>query len=147
MLAATIAVRTAPAPETSPSELQNLKRHLQDYFAWDDRCKVGRGAPGGVPYADYMRGTVPASSFGLESEPDPWTCKLLDACVDEVSALRRPSFSLARAALAVRYRSAGLPSVFRSGRLTGLELEEIENLADEVEIALVPIAKRRGLPL
>lgn len=145
MLAATIAVRTAPAPETSPYELQNLKRHLQDYFAWDDRCKVGRGV-GGLPYGDYMKGTVPGS-YDPELDPDPWTCKLLDACVDEVSALRRPSFALARAALAVRYRSAGLPSVFRSGRLTGLELAEIEDLADEVEIALVPIAKRRGLPL
>lgn len=143
MLAATIAVRTAPAPETSPEELQNLKRHLQDYFTWDDRCKVGRGAPSAVPYVNYIRGTVPGGSFDVEAEPDPWTCTLLDACIDELSG----RMALARAALAVRYRSAGLPSVFRSGRLTQYEADEVENLADQAEIALVPIAKRRGLPL
>ena len=126
-------------------ELARLKR---DYLPmWAERGRGatrGRGLPDGVPYRDYMKAT-PYCGGEHEDRADPVVCRLVDASIDELAGQRGMWHS--RAALAVRYMSAGLPSVFRSGRLQAMAQAEVEDLADEAERRLVPIVKRRGLPL
>ena len=128
-------------------ELARLKRdYLPQWGAQRKSDRVGRGAPSDVPYKDYMKPHFSGSMVDPEDErPDPWVCRLIDAGIDELCGQR--GMWHARAALAVRYISAGLPSVFRHGRLQAMGPDEAEELADEAERRLVPIVKRRGLPL
>jgi hypothetical protein len=77
---------------------------------------------------------------------------VIDASIDDLTAL--PDGMTMRAALRVRYLNEGIAPtgelrirVFRSGRLQGMSLEEADRLADAAENCLIPITKRRGLPL
>jgi hypothetical protein len=123
-------------------ELARLKRdYLPMWAALAYGSAVGKGAPGEVPYVDYMK---PGVSMGDADEaPDPWVCNIIEAAILEIS----PKLPMARAALSVRYLNARGPAVYRSGRLERLETAEIEDLADKAERLLVPVVKRRGLPL
>lgn len=142
MLAAMVDVRHDVVED---AELLRLKRdYLPMWAERDSGVSVGSGFPTDVPYRDYMKPHY-SGSYDPDPLPDPWVSRLIDAAIDELTGTG--GFGLARAALSVRYMSARLPSVIRSGRLTQMECEEIEDLADRAELALVPIVKRRGLPL
>ncbi len=127
------------------AEQDALERLKRDYLPmWAELAygsAVGRGAPGEVPYVNYMR---PGVSMGdADEKPDPWVCNIVEASIDEIT----PKIPMARAALSVRYLNARGPSVYRSGRLYAYKSAEVEDLADAAELALVPVCKRRGLPL
>lgn len=133
-------------PTVNEEELERLKRDYLPMWAMKrmlDRVS-GRGAPSEIPFVDYMK-PHPSDSSDADERPDSYVCVILDMSIDELTGV--PGFGLARSALAVRYMSAGLPSVFRAGRLQGMPAEEVENLADGAERRLVGIVKRRGLPL
>lgn len=125
-------------------ELARLKReYLPMWAAVAFGSAVGRGLPDQVPFADYMKGSVRQFDESGEGKPDHWACNVIEAAVIEIT----PKLPLGRAALCVRYLNVRGPSVYRSGRLVSISLEEIEDLADEAERRLVPVVKRRGIPL
>lgn len=105
---------------------------------------VSRGAPSEVPYADFMRGSMREFDETGGNDPDPWVVNIIEAGIIEVS----PRIPLARAALSKRYvLAAKWPAVYRSGRLQLISESEVHDLADAAELALVPVCRRRGLPL
>lgn len=126
-------------------ELVRLKRdYLPQWAAVGWGSAVGKGLPGEAPMVGFMR---PTASWELEQrgweEADAWACNLIESAINEIT-VRLP---LARAALTVRYLNSNGPSVYRSGRLTQLSQAEIEDLCDAAERLLVPVVKRKGLPL
>lgn len=128
-------------------ELARLKRDYLPMWAGRERSStVGSSFPSEVPYVDYMKPGLPWA-YDTEDQADPLVCRIIDEAINELSERDPTRMGLSRAALSVRYMSARLPAVFRSGRLTHMEHGAIEDLADEAERRLVPIVKRRNLPL
>ena len=125
-------------------ELARLKRdYLPVWAALARGSAVGKGLPTEAPLVDLMR---PTASWELQEpcdNPDPWVANVIEAAIMELSG----EMPLGRAALTVRYLNAEGPAVYRHGRLTHLTMGEVEDLADALELALVPEVKRRGLPL
>ena len=138
--------RAAPVvtfPETDGA-VNRIKRYLQEWAAFErtDTCNGDDGLSE-VPYLDYM---VPSVDGGrLDDDegyaPNAYVRVMVDAAIDELT----PAMPLARAALAVRYMNARGPAVYRSGRLETLDLEKVEDMADDAERRLIPICRRRGL--
>lgn len=133
----------------SDAEQEALERLKRDYLPmWAELAygsAVGRKLPSEVPYVDYMKPGV--SMGGADDEPDHDVCNIINAGIDEIT----PKIPAALAALAARYvrgAKAPAPEVFRSNR-TGepVKLYWIDDIADQAEVALVPVCKRRGLPL
>lgn len=123
-------------------ELIRLKRDYLPMWAQLGRGSAsGKGMPSEVPYVDYMKPSV--SMGGADDAPDHWVCNIIEAGIMEIT----PKIPMARAALAVRYLNARGPKVFRSGRLIDVDLGLVEDYCDATELALVPVVKRRGLPL
>lgn len=143
-MTAALAITTITTSTANQDELARLKR---DYLPmWADFAygsAVGRGLPAQVPFADYMKGSVRQFDESGDGKPDHWACNLIEASIMEIT----PKLFLARAALCVRYLNARGPAVYRSGRLTKVTRDEVEDLADEAERRLVPVVKRRGIPL
>lgn len=124
-------------------ELARLKRYLQGWAELSEPRTLGRGAPGEVPYSDYMRPACGWDFIEHDERLDPDIRRAIDMAVDELSA----TMALARPVLMVRYMNARGPAVYRHGRLHHLAAAEIEDLADEAERALIPLVKRRGVVL
>lgn len=131
-----------PTTEVDEDALARLKRdYLPQWAELAYGSAVGRGVPSEVPYVDYMRASA---AGGIHAdEPDPWVCNIIEAGIDEIT----PKIPLARPALSVRYLNARGPSVYRSGRVEAIAPGTIEDIADQAEIALIPVCRRRGLPL
>lgn len=139
-------------PKTTNNDVKNpgleeaLDRLKRDYLpmwaATAYGAAVGRGAPGEVPYADYMKGSVREFDYSGD-ERDNWVCNLVEAGIEEIA----PKIPFARAALSVRYVRGAQepPAVYRSGRTE--RAIQLDDIADRAELALVPICRRRGLPL
>lgn len=143
-MGASLAVTIFSTSTVNQDELARLKRdYLPQWASAAYGSAVGCGLPSQVPFADYMKGSVREFDETGEGDPDHWVCNLIEAAIIEIT----PKLFLARAALGVRYLNARGPSVFRSGRLTHITPEEVEDLADESERRLVPVVKRRGIPL
>lgn len=125
-------------------ELARLKR---DYLPmWAELAygsAVGRGIRDRVSFADFMKGTMREFDESGEGKPNHVACNIVETAIGEITK----AVPLARSALCVRYLNARGPSVFRSGRLTCITMDEIEDVADEAERRLVPIVKRLGIPL
>ncbi len=144
MLLAMAAIPIKPIGAVDEDELARLKRdYLPMWAAVAYGSAVGSGLPGQVPFADLMKGSAREFDESGEAERDHWVCNLVEAAIMEIT----PKLPLARAALCVRYLNARGPSVFRSGRLVHITMAEVEDLADAAERRLVPIVKRRGIPL
>lgn len=132
-------------------ELERLKTYLLE---WSQRQKSGYSVGGGAStaLAQYQKSGSPEATELLK-ESDGWAMSIIDAAIDSLSTLE--DGLMMRAALRVRYLNEGLVPgagelkirVFRSGRLQDMSLMECDELADRAEISLIPIAKRRGLPL
>lgn len=145
MLAAMAAPIQRTRTKLEDEALDRLKRdYLPMWAAVSGGSSIGRGAPGEVPYADYMKGTMREFDDSGVEEPDHWVVNIIEAAILEISSV----IPLARAALSVRYvMRAKTPAVYRSGRLQFLGPTEIDDLADQAELALVPVCRRRNLPL
>lgn len=141
-----------PEPKTrEESELERLRAYLR---MWSERQRDAYKAAGGADscLAYYMKSQSPEASELLE-QSDGWAMTVIDASVDDLTGVGADG-GMMRAALRVRWLNEGLAPgseikirVFRSGRLQALSLIEADALADRAEVALVPIVKRRGLPL
>lgn len=127
-------------------ELERLKYHyLPMWSAWCFLTRTTQGLPSQVPFTDYMKGSMrefDETSDELRIDGD--TCRVIDQAVDELTGR---GVVHARAVLAVRYLNAAGAAVYRSGRVTDIEPDQVDDLCDQAERALVPIVKRRGLLL
>lgn len=101
--------------------------------------------------SQYMKSASPTATE-LFAESDGWAASVLEAAIDDL--IEEDNGVLMRAALRVRYLNEGLSPgdgfkirVFRHGRLLGLSLIECDMLADKAELLLIPLVKRKGLPL
>lgn len=127
-------------------ELERLKYHYLPMWAeLRRRDSIERGLPSESKLTDYMKPSVREFDQTAGAEPDREACKVIEQSIDEL--VGAGGFRLARAVLAVRYLNAKGASVFRSGRTVHLEPQIVEGLCDRAERQLVPIVKRRGLPL
>lgn len=130
--------------EVTDDELQRLK---YEYLPmWADACygsRVGTGLSGEVPYADYMKGSMREFDETGGRRIDHEAVNKIDQAIDEIT----PKAPLALPALSMRYMNARGPSVFRHGRLLRVEKGVIEDVADLAERLLVPVLKRKGIPL
>ena len=146
------ALAAAAQPSALNPELQRLQAYLLDWAL--HQAEIGHGArrgPSGCTLAQFMKSDGESASKHLDSSY-AWAFSVLDAAMDDL--LEQSNGALKRAALRVRYLNEGiLPGdkikirVFRHNRLSNISLEEVDALADEAENALIPMVKRRGLPL
>lgn len=132
-------------------EIERLRAYLLDW-SWRQKEYGPRLGIAGSCLEEYMKSASP-TAIELFSKSDGWAASVIEASIDDLIGV--PQGTLMRAALRVRYLNEGLSRepgemkirVFRAGRLTGLSLEETDALADRAETLLIPIVKRRGLPL
>jgi hypothetical protein len=101
--------------------------------------------------AQYMKADSQSVTEHL-APSDAWAMQVIDASIDDLIALE--DGAMMRSALRVRYLNEGLTReagmrvrVFRSNRLVEISMEEADALADRGELALIPIVKKKGLPL
>ena len=144
------------ARESTPAtqeerELARLKVYLGDWAERQVRGGQPKLSAGGSCLADYMKPSSPTMTQLLGAS-NAWALGVVDASVDDLLSL--PDGSRMRAALRVRWLNERVSGdveteirVFRSGRLQAMDLREVDDLADRGEHALMPICRRRGLPL
>ena len=137
-------------PTQEQRELQRLLVYLGDWAASEENVQPKLGTSGSS-LADYAKSSSPTMTQLLSSS-NAWALGIIDASIADL--LGMIDGTKMRAALRVRWLNEGLVReagiqirVFRSGRLTSMTMEEVDELADRAERALVPICKRKGLPL
>jgi hypothetical protein len=138
------------APTTENHELARLKAYLQQWANHQHAYRVGPERVGESTLADFYKSRGQSASESLDSEG--WAMSVIDSSIDDLLPLQ--DGTLMRASLRVRYLNEGVSAaagiqirVFRSGRLEGISMEAADGYADAAEMALIPIVKRRGLPL
>lgn len=146
---------TALAAESAPvsavaRELQRLQAYLLRWATYQKPVESAR-AESEIPLAAYLKDDTREASDWLGGS-DAWAMAIVDTAIDGLST--GPDGLLMRAALRARYLNEGVSRdagvavrVFRSGRLQHMSLLEADALADRAEAELVPIVKRKGLPL
>lgn len=136
------------------AELERLREYLRMLYRTERHESGSPEQPNAVPYLDSIRGTIDSHIEGQDYQDrlDRWAREILDASIDDL--LELPEGQLMRAALRVRYLNEGVSRaagfevrVFRSGRLEHMTIMQADELADRAELALVPMVKRKGLPL
>lgn len=124
--------------------IDRLRAYLADWQEWEGRYKVDLGAPNAVSWARYMKTAKPSGDnedTGCSTINEP-AMRIIDASVDELAAKSR------ELQLCLRWRYLNINvAVFRLKRLEGRSMEDLDELADAAEVALLPIARRRGLIL
>ena len=137
------------APENR--ELERLQSYLLEWSQHQLEISAPRKDKSESTLAQYMKSDSPTISSLFEGS-NLWAMEVLDASMDDLLELARGSDM--RSALRVKYLNEGISKevgrpvrVFRHGRLQEISLVEIDALADEGEKALIPIVKRRNLPL
>ena len=142
MLAAALAAGPATPAEI---ELARCRDYLDAWSLHQQMYRPRLGAPGSSSFAPDQTSASTASEYYERS--DAWAMQQVDAAVEE----DLPSLPEGRALwLALRMRWLNIrvgPRVFRSNRLTHLDPGEVDELADAAERALIPILKRRKVPL
>lgn len=137
-----------PSANANP-ELERLKVYLVQWATHQHNYRDGPKDAKGSVLADFYKSRGQTASEVLDAEG--WAMSIMDSAMDDLLAL--PDGALMRATLRVRYLNEGIGGggmgirVFRNGRLAHLSMEEADRLADSGEIALIPIVKRKGLPL
>lgn len=133
-------------PGSGEEGLDRLRAYLSDWADWTRKYRVQTGLPNSVPYLDSMRASY-SDSFGQPLDDyqtvNTVAMRIIDAAMTDLSQ----AMSHGPAALNWRYLNANGPAVYRSGRLPGLSMMELDALADAAELALLPIVKRKGLLL
>lgn len=140
-----------PDPKTPEDiALERLRAYLRDWRG-SQPAGFGPGGESGSTLGDLVKGSPEAMEMLAES--DGWAMAVIDASVDDLTGVPEVG-ALMRAALRVRWLNEGVSKtgeikirVFRSGRLQALSLIECDELADRAERALLPIVRRRGLPV
>jgi len=136
--------------EPENRELDRLREYLREWSRSERSYGTKSQGLNESFLADYVKSGYRSVATHLVA--DGWAMAILDSSIDDLGSLH-DGWAM-RAALRVRYLNEGIAPtgelrirVFRSGRLQGMSMEEADRLADMAEIALIPITKRRGLPL
>lgn len=131
-------------------ERARLRVYLGDWAASQGKVQQKLSAAGSS-LSEYMKSSSPTMTELLGAS-NAWALGVVDVAIDELMEL--PQGSDMRAALRVRWLNEGVSKaaqaeirVFRSGRLALMTLDQVDDLADQAERALIPICKRKGLPL
>lgn len=129
-------------------ELQRLQEYLLEW----SRHQMRQGFGLGLARSDVLQSPQSKDAGDLLAGSDGWAMSIIDACVDDLSGL--PGGMDMRSALSVKYVNDGVSKlagrqvrVFRSGRLARMSLIEVDELAYKAEKLLIPMVKRKGLPL
>lgn len=123
-------------------ELAALRSYIDQWSTWMKRDDVEGKLPHATSFAEEGRSWAHSILDPLDV-PNMWAIKIVDAAMIELACL--PGGMRMRHALKIRWLNEHLDmQVFRSGRLSP---EEVDDLADAAERHLIPMTKRRGLPL
>lgn len=124
-------------------KLDRLRCYLREWAECDHRWRPVKGFPHEIGYlVDNMKAGV-ADSSEMRDGPNAWCMTVIDTQLGNLGK-RIPE---ARNVLLARYLNAGGLSVFRGGRVSHLEQYAADVLADHVELELMPLVEREGLPL
>lgn len=131
-------------------EIERLRAYLLDW-SWRQKEYGPSLGIAGSCLEQYMKSASP-SAMELFAQSDGWAALVVETAMDDL--IEESNGVLLRAALRVRYLNEGIAPgegfkirVFRHGRLLGLSLVECDELADRAEKTLIPIVKRKGLPI
>jgi hypothetical protein len=123
-------------------KLERLRDYLRQWAICDARWSPVKGFPREIGYlVDNMKAGV-ADSSEMRDGPNPWAMSVVDTQLGNLS-LRIPE---ARVVLLARYLNKGA-AVYRFHRISRLDQYAVDVLADRVELELMPMVEREGLPL
>lgn len=130
-------------------ELQRLRDYLLEWASVQKDKDMGLG----VSMSRALQSSGSKDATELFAESDGWAMVIVSTAVEDLRSIKPDGFDL-YAALRCRYLNEGLSReagmsvrVFRHNRLKALSLIEVDKLADRAELALLPIVKKRHLPL
>ena len=133
-------------PVDGEDGLNRLRAYLSDWADWTRKYRVQIGLPNSVPYLTSMRASYP-DSFGQPLDDyqtiNTVAMRIIDVSMTDLSQ----AMPQGQAALNWRYLNANGPAVYRIGRLPGLSMIELDTIADDAELVLLPIVRRKGLLL
>jgi hypothetical protein len=142
----------ARAVELTPQqrEIGRLKEYLLMWAERQDLWGPKLKLKSHTSFADQPTNATSASEYYERS--DAWARAVIDTSIGDLPEL--PDGDRMQAALRCRYLNEGLSMatgfqirVLRMRRLEQLTVKEVDDLADRAELALIPIVKRRELPL
>ena len=140
-----------PAWTTGNPQLDRLRAYLIEWAACQKPISTARREHHESCLAQYMKSDSPTAS-SLLGGSDAWAMGIIDLAVTDL--LKLPKGVEMHACLKVRYLNEGVSKaagmhvrVFRSNRVQHLSLMEADALADEAEMALIPMLCKRNLPL
>lgn len=123
-------------------EIEALKCYIDQWVRWMQRDSSGLELPHSSSFVEPGRSWEHCMLDALDT-PNMWAIKIIDAAMNELATV--PGGMQMRHAMRIRWLNQQLDcEVFRSSRLTP---EQVDDLADAGERALVPMVKRHGLPL
>ena len=133
------------------AEILRLHEYLYEWAHHQADYRLTNGARGESCLAKYMKSSSPTMSELLDKS-NGWAMSVVDSSIDDLVELQ--DGMLMRSALRVRWLNEGVSRdagvrvrAFRSGRMQSMSMMQVDALADRAELALVPIVKRKGLPL
>jgi hypothetical protein len=125
------------------AKLDRLRCYLREWAECNARWQPVRGFPKAITaLTDHMKAGV-ADSSDLREGPNPWVMELIDTCLNDLCKII-PEASLV---LLSRYLNKPGPAVYRFGRLSSLSQYAVDLIADQVELSMIPMLERKGLPL
>lgn len=137
-------------PTRDNTELERLKIYLLDWALCQRTLDSAREQQDSA-LEKYMKSDSPTIA-DLIGGSDLWAVGIIESAMTDLVAM--PRGSEMHSALRVRYLNEGISKqagmavrVFRHGRLQNVSLMEADRLADEGELALIPLVKKRALPL
>jgi hypothetical protein len=127
-------------------ELARVRDYLDAWVRHQEKYRPRLGLPSSSAFAPALSNARTASEYHERS--DAWMLQQVDAAVEEDLPILEPDGRAMWLALRMRWLNVKVgPRVFRSGRLRHLDPAEVDDLADAAERALIPMFKRRKLPL
>lgn len=138
-------------------ELERLKLYLIDWAEYEEIYRPALGTGGMVSWAKgYISEGYEGGYLVDQGAPErkiTWACGVIDACAEDIRRMPDDGPAL-YCALRMRYMNEGVSrragmdvTVIRSGRLSAISFMEASALADRAEQLLIPLVKRKGLPL
>jgi hypothetical protein len=122
--------------------LDSVRYYLRQWVSWRRGWFPHLGAPSSVPYIDAMVGSRPMDGY---DDPDGDDARIHAETMRQVDqAIERDLTADHKHAIIVVYMREAGPAVWRSNRKP---MSEIRSLCWQAEQALIPLLRRRDLPV
>lgn len=131
---------------TGDHDLDRLRAYLSDWIRWEGRFKTDLNIRNSASWVKFMKPSAPA-----------WDAEATDAetfnvpamqIIDQAMAVIHVDSPILELCLRWRYLNVNVQAhVFRLPRLRLFSTEQLDELADAAEKALLPIVRRKGLVL